>query len=105
VLDSLIQNTSATLGPEGESWTERLVGRLRGPSAGLLTSVLFVSMVDLLGNLANDLFTWAETHPVGDPDALEAVLQGWSRSGVNDQLWRLLKIHQQRQDIHLRRVE
>jgi len=67
--------------------------------------VLLVSMVDLLGSLANDLFTWAETHPVGDPDALEAVLQGWFRSGVNDQLWRLLNIHQQRQDSHLRRVE
>jgi len=24
---------------------------------------------------------------VGDPDALEGVRQGWSRSGVNDQLW------------------
>jgi len=43
-------------------------------------------MVDLLGILSKDLFTWAETHPVGDPDALEAVLQGWSPSGVYDQL-------------------
>jgi len=33
-------------------------------------------MNGLLGILANDLFTWAETHPVRDPDALEPVLQG-----------------------------
>jgi len=32
-------------------------------------------MVDLLGSLSNYLFSWAETHPVGDPDALEEVLQ------------------------------
>jgi len=105
VTDSLLSDTSATLGSEGEAWLERLVGRLRGPSAGFPTSVLLVSVVDLLGSLANDIFTWAETHPVGDPDALEEVLQGWSRSGVNEQLWRLLNIHQQRQDGHLRRVE
>jgi len=105
VLESLLQVTSATLGPEGETWMERLVGRLRVPSAEFLTSVLLVSMVDLLGSLANDLLTWAETHPVGDPDALEAVLQGWSRSGVKTKLWRLLSIHQERQDRHLRRME
>jgi len=33
-----------------------------------------------------DLLTWAETHPVGNPGAREAVLQGWSRAVVNDQL-------------------
>jgi len=54
-------------------------------------------MVKVLGSLSNDLFTWAETNPVGDPDALEAVLQAWSRAGMNDHLWRLLNIHQQRQ--------
>jgi len=42
---------------------------------------------------------------VGDPGALEAVLQGLSRAGVNTQLWRPLNIHQQRQENHLRRVE
>jgi len=42
---------------------------------------------------------------VGDPGSLEAVLHGWSRASVNDQLWRLLNIHQQRQENHLRRVE
>ena len=67
--------------------------------------MLFVSLVDLLGSLSNDLFTSAETHPVGDPEALEVVLQGWSRAGVKDQLWRLLDIHQQRQGSHLLRVD
>jgi len=105
VPDSLLSDTSATLGSEGEAWLERLVGRLRGSSAGIPTSVLLVSLVDLLGSFSNYLFTCAETHPVGDPGALEAVLQGWSRAGVNDQLWRLLNIHQQRQENHLRRVE
>jgi len=42
---------------------------------------------------------------VGDPGALEEVLQGYSRAGVNDQLWRLLNIHQQRQENHPRRME
>jgi len=42
---------------------------------------------------------------VGDPEALEAVLQGWFRAGVNDQLGCLLNIHQQRQENHLRRAE
>jgi len=64
-----------------------------------------VSLVDFLGSSSNDLFNWAETHPVGDPEALEVVLQGWFRDGVNDQLWRLLNIHQQRQENHLRRAE
>jgi len=105
VPDSLLSDTSATLGSEGEAWLERLVGRFRGASAGSPTSVLLVSLVDLLWSLSNDLFTWAETHPVGDPEALEAVLQGWSRSGVSDQLWRLLNIHRQRQEKHLRRAE
>jgi len=62
-------------------------------------------MVDLLGSLSNDLFTWAETHAVGDPNALEAVLQRRSRFGVNDQLWGPLNTHQRRQANHLRRVE
>jgi len=105
VPDSLLSDTSATLGSEGEAWLERLVGRLRGASAGFPNSVLLVSLVDLLGSLSNDFFTWAETHPVGDPGALEAVLQVWSRAGVNDQLWRLLNIHQQRQQSDLRRAE
>ena len=56
--------------------------------------MLLVSMVYLLGSLSNKLFTWAATHPVGDLDALEALLQGWSRSGVNYQLQSLLNIHQ-----------
>jgi len=84
---------------------ERLVGRLRGQSAGFPTSVLLVSMLYLPESLAKDLFTWTETHAVGDPDDLEAVLQGWSGSCVKEQLWRLLEIHQQQQDSHLRRVE
>jgi len=105
VPDSLLSDTSATLGSEGEAWLERLVGSLRGSSAGFLTSVLLVSMVKVLGSLSNDLFTWAETNPVGDPDALEAVLQAWSRAGMNDHLWRLLNIHQQRQENRRRRVE
>jgi len=105
VPDSLLSDTSATLWSKGEAWLERLVGRLRGVSASFPTSVRLVSLVDLLGSLLNDLFTWAETHPMGDPDALEAVLQGWSRAGLNDQLWRLLNIHQRRQDNHLRRAE
>jgi len=86
VPDSLLSDTSATLGSVGEVCLQLLVGRLRGASASFPTSVLLVSLVDLLGSLSNDLFTWAETHPVGDPEALEAVLQGWSRAGVNDQL-------------------
>jgi len=102
---SLLSDTSATLGSEGEVCLERLVGSLCGPSAGFPTSVLLVSMVDLLGILSNDFFTWAETHPMGDLDALEAVLQGWSRSGVSGQLWRLLNIYQQRQESHLGPVE
>jgi len=105
VPDSLLSGTSATMGSEGEAWLERLLGRLRWASAGLPASVLLVSLVDLIGSLSNDFFTWAETHPVGDPGALEAVLQGWSRAGVNGQLWRRLKIHQQRQENHLRRAE
>jgi len=52
------------LGSEGEIWLERLVGRFRGPSAGFPTSVLFVSVVDVLRSLSNDLFTWAEMHTV-----------------------------------------
>jgi len=103
--NALLQDPSTALGAEDEVGLERRVGCLRSLSAGLPTSILLVSMVDLLGSLANNLFTWEETHPVGDPDALEAVLQGWSRSGVKDQLWSLLKIHQQRQENHLRRVE
>ena len=103
--DSLLLDTSATLGSEGEAWLECIVRRLRGASAGFPTSVLLVSLVDVLGSLSNDLFTWAETHPVGDPEALKEVLQGSSRAGVNDQLWRLLNIHQQRQENHLRRAE
>jgi len=75
VPDSLLSNTSAALRTEGEVWLERLVGRLHGQSAGFPTSVLLVSMVDLLGSLSNYLFSWAGTHPVGDPDALEEVLQ------------------------------
>jgi len=67
--------------------------------------VLFVSVVDLLESLSNDVFTLAETHPLGDPDALEVVLQRLSRSCVNDELWRLLNIHQQRQEHHIRRAE
>jgi len=65
VPDSLLSDTSATLGSEGEAWLERLVGRLRRASASFPTSVLLVSLVDLLGSLSNDFFTWAETHPVG----------------------------------------
>jgi len=38
------------------------------------TSVLLVSLVDMLGSLSNDLLIWVETHPVGDPEALEAVM-------------------------------
>jgi len=102
---SLLSDTSATLGSEGEAWLELFVRRLRGASAGFPTSVLLVSMVYFIGSLSNDLFTLAETHPVGDPGALETVLQGWSRAGVNDQLWRLLNIHQQRQENYLRRAE
>ena len=83
----------------------RLVKRLRGASAGFPTSVLLVSIVELLGSSSNNLFTWAETHLVRDPGALEAVLRGWSRAGVNDQLWRLLNIHQQRQENNPRRAE
>jgi len=105
VPDSLLSDTSAALGSEGEAWLELLFGRLRRASASFPTVVLVVFLVDLLGSLSNDLFTWAETHPVGDPEALEAVLQGWSRAGVNDQLWRLLSIHQERQQNHLRRAE
>jgi len=105
VPDSILSDTSATLGSEGEAWLELLVGRLGGASASFPTSVLLVSLVDLLGSLSNDLFTWAETHPVGDPEALEAVLQGWSRAGVSEQLWRLLNIHQQRQENLLRRAK
>jgi len=105
VPDSVLSDTSATPGSEGVAWLERLFGRLRGWSAGFPTSVLLVSMVDLPGSLSNDFLTWVETHSVGDPDSLEAVLQGWSRSGVNDQLWRVLNIHQKRQENHLRRVE
>ena len=105
VPNSLLSDTSATLGSEGEVWFEHPVGCLRGPSAGFPISMLLVFMVDFLGSLANDLFIWAQTHPVGDPEALEAVLQGWSRSGVNDNLWRRLNIHQRRQGVHLRRVE
>ena len=105
VPDSLLSDSLATLGSEGEAWLEHLVGRLRGASAGFPTSVLLVSLVDLLGSLSNDLFTGAETHPVGDLGALEAVLQWWSRAGVNDQLWSVLNIHHQRQESHLRRAE
>jgi len=105
VPDSLLSDTSMTPGSEGEAWLERLFGRLRASSAGFPTSVLLVSMVDVLGSLSNDLLTWAETHPVRDPDALEAVVQEWSCSGVNAQLWCLLNIHQQRQENHLRRVK
>jgi len=61
-------------------------------------------MVDLLRSSSNDLLTWAETHPVGDPKVLAAVLRGCSRSGVSEQLWRLLNIHQQGQECHHRRV-
>jgi len=75
VPDSFRSDTSAMLGTEGEVWLERLVGRLRGPSAGFPTSVLLVSTVDLLGSLSSDLFSWAEKNPVGDPVALEEVLQ------------------------------
>jgi len=75
VPDSLLSDTSAKLESEGEAWLERLVGRLCGASAGFHTSVLLVSMVALLGSLSNDLLPWAETHPVRDPGALEAVLQ------------------------------
>jgi len=105
VPDSLQWDPSATLGSEGEAWLERLVGRLCGASASFPTSVLVVSLVDFLGCLSNDLFAWADTHPVGYPEALEAVLQGWSRTGVNDQLWRLSNIHQQCQESLLRRAE
>jgi len=31
---------------------------------------------------------------VGDPEALEVVLQGLFRAGVNDQLWSLLNIQE-----------
>jgi len=86
VPDSLLSDTSETLGSEVEAWLDRLVGRLLGASASFPTSVLLVSLVDLLGILSKDLFTWAETHPVGDPEALEVVLQGWSRAGAIDQL-------------------
>jgi len=103
--DSLLSDTSATLGSEGEAWLKRLVERLRGASAGFPTSVLLVSVVDVLGSVSDDLFTWTQTQPVGDPAALEVVLHGWSRAGVKDQLWRLLDIHQQRQGSHLLRVD
>jgi len=105
VPESLLSDTLATLGSEGEAWMESLFGSLLRASAGFPTSVLLVSLVDVLGSLSNDLLTWAETHRVEDPGALEAVLQGWSRVGLNDQLWRLLSIHQQRQKNHLRRAE
>jgi len=71
VPDSLLKDASTTLESEGGAWLERLVGRLRGLSAGLPTSVLLISMVNLRGSLANDSFTSAQTHPVRDPDALE----------------------------------
>ena len=51
VPDSLLSDTSAMLGSEGEAWLERLVGRLRGASASFLTSVLLVSLIDWLGSL------------------------------------------------------
>jgi len=78
---------------------------LRGTLAGYPTSVLLVSLIHLLWSLANELLSWAETHPVRDLEALEAVLEGCSRLGDNDQLWRVLNIEQQRQDSSLRRVE
>jgi len=70
VPDSLLSDTSATLGSDGDAWLERLVGRLRGASASFPASVLLLSLVDFLGRLSSDLITWAETHPVGDPKAL-----------------------------------
>jgi len=105
VPDSLLSDTSAALGLEGEAWLERLFGHLRGASAESPTSVLLVSLVALLESLSKDLSPWAETHPVGDPEALKAVLQGWSRVGVSDQLWHLPNIHQQRHDSAHRRVK
>ena len=98
VPDSLFLDSSTTIGSAGEMRLQRLGGRLRGPSDGFPNSVILVSMVDLLGRLANDSFTWAETHQVNQSNALEAGLQGFSRSGVSDRLWHLLSIHQQRQD-------
>jgi len=59
VPDSLLSDASATLGSQGQAWLECLVGRLRGASAPFPTSVLLVPMVDLLGSLSHDLFTWA----------------------------------------------
>jgi len=102
---SLPLDASTTLGSAGEASMERLVGRLRASSAVFRTSVPPVSMVDLFGSLDNDSIAWAEIQSLRNPNPLEAVLQGWSRSGVNDQLWRLLNIHQQRQKKHLRRTE
>jgi len=55
VPSSLLSDTSATLGSEGEAWLERLVGRLRGASGGFPNSVLFVSMVYFLSGLLSDL--------------------------------------------------
>jgi len=51
------------------------------------------------------MLAWADAHPVSDPNALEQVLHLWSRSGLNEQLWSLLRMHQQRQNNHLRRSE
>ena len=105
VPEVLLQDNLATFGPEEEDWMERLVGRFCGPSPGFPTSSRLVSMLYLLESLSNDLFSWAETQAVGDLDALEAVSQGWSRSCVNEQLWRLPKIHEHPQESHLQRVE
>jgi len=54
VPDALLSDNSATLESEGEAWLERLVGRLRGLSAGFPTSVLLVALVDLLRSFSND---------------------------------------------------
>jgi len=59
VPDSLVSDTSETLGLEGEAWLEHHFGLLRGPPAGFLASVLLVSIFYLLGSLSNDLFTWS----------------------------------------------
>jgi len=105
VPDSLLGDNSSTLGPEGEAWLDGLVGRLPGTTRQTTLSVLLVSLVDLLGSWSTDLVTWSEGHPVVDPASLTEVVNGCIQPVVNSRLWRLLQLHQSRQDGHLRRPD